>query len=449
VSENDRRLPRADADSRTLAVGFEETARELSPIPVSVIFRRRIQDKVRSQDAPDKGCVGMFRRCHSMARRKTNKLGRAIPKDLLQNQRDKSITDLSARPKPPTASKVAQPAVTMVTIDEAHAGQRIDNFLLGHLKGVPKSHVYRILRSGEVRVNKGRIDQTYRLADGDIVRVPPVRVAETAANLADKQSANRVGQIQPKSSQSARQSLRFIFEDEALLAIDKPAGMAVHGGSGISMGVIETLREMRPEAKFLELVHRLDRETSGVLLIAKKRAALVAMHAMLRGDISGAAGKIEKHYFALVQGDWKDAKKHVRIKLAKYVTAAGERRVAVDEDDGQEAYTVFTRQSSHGATGQLATLLDCDIRTGRTHQIRVHLASLGFPILGDDKYGDFALNKKIAAAKNGGLKRMFLHARSIAFAHPVSGEKLKIEAPLPNELAKFVRYLDTQTGAEE
>lgn len=358
---------------------------------------------------------------------------------------------MSARPKPRLPDTPAQPAVTMVTIDEAHAGQRIDNFLIGHLKGVPKSHVYRILRSGEVRVNKGRIDQTYRLADGDIVRVPPVRVAE-ATDRKSSENTNKDGQFQAKSSQSARQSLRVVFEDDALLAIDKPAGLAVHGGSGISMGVIETLREMRPEAKFLELVHRLDRETSGILLIAKKRAALVAMHAMLRGDIAGAAGKIEKHYFALVNGHWQDAKKHVRIKLAKYVTAAGERRVAVDEDDGQEAYTVFTRLAVHGADvadaalPRRATLLDCDIRTGRTHQIRVHLASLGFPILGDDKYGDFALNKKIAATKNGGLKRMFLHAHSIAFAHPISGEKIRIEAPLPRELAKYVQFLDANAG---
>jgi 23S rRNA pseudouridine955/2504/2580 synthase len=402
-----------------------------------------------------------------------------ILEDLLQNQRDMSITELAAQPKSSTrhqtGTKLGQarrtslpqrsrhltaaqtpvapvvkdvakdaPKVVLVTIDEAHAGQRIDNFLIGHLKGVPKSHVYRILRSGEVRVNKGRIDQTYKLQDGDVVRVPPVRVADVKA------SAREDGNLQAKIPQSARQSLRFIFEDDALLAIDKPAGMAVHGGSGISMGVIETLRALRPEAKFLELVHRLDRETSGVLLIAKKRASLVAMHAMLRGEVNGAAGRIEKHYFALVKGDWTEAKRHVRIKLAKYVTQAGERRVAVDEDDGQESHTIFTRLSPHGTDengNTSATLLDCDIRTGRTHQIRVHLASVGFPILGDDKYGDFALNKKIAAVKSGGLKRMFLHARSIAFAHPITGERLTIEAPLSPELARYVQFLDQGKSA--
>ncbi len=344
----------------------------------------------------------------------------------------------------PAIAQVAEPVrkVTSVTIDEANAGQRIDNFLIGHLKGVPKSHVYRILRSGEVRVNKGRIDQTYKLADGDVVRVPPVRVAEP--QNAYLSNTSRDGNLQAKMPEKPHQRLRFIFEDDAILAIDKPAGMAVHGGSGISVGVIEALRQERPDAKFLELVHRLDRETSGVLLIAKKRAALVAMHAMLRGDVAGAAGRIEKHYFALVQGDWPDEKRHVRIKLAKYVTKAGERRVAVDEEDGQEAHTIFTRLERHGVDANSvahATMLDCDIRTGRTHQIRVHLASLGYPIIGDDKYGDFTLNKHVAATKHGGLKRMFLHARSMAFTHPITGEKMKIESPLPSDLTRYINYL--------
>jgi 23S rRNA pseudouridine955/2504/2580 synthase len=334
------------------------------------------------------------------------------------------------------------PKVVMLTIDDSHAGQRIDNFLLAHLKGVPKSHVYRILRSGEVRVNKGRIDQTYKLAIGDVVRVPPVRVADSSK----LEKSNQGADFQPKVPESARQSLRFIYEDESLLAIDKPAGMAVHGGSGISMGVIETLRALRPDAKFLELVHRLDRETSGVLLIAKKRAALVGMHAVLRGDVSGPEGRIEKHYNALVAGEWPDAigkKRSVKIKLSKYVTQSGERRVTADEEDGQESHTVFMAVSMHGTDASMrAALLDCDIRTGRTHQIRVHLASIGFPILGDDKYGDFALNKKIAAAKNGGLKRMFLHAHSLAFTHPITHERITIEAPLPKALSGFVQFLD-------
>jgi len=317
-------------------------------------------------------------------------------------------------------------AAEFVTIDERNVGQRIDNFLLGRLKDVPKSHVYRILRSGEVRVNKGRIDQTYRLAEEDVVRIPPMKI--------DNNVKPPIGEhLQPKMPHNARPDWRFIYEDESLVAIDKPAGMAVHGGSGISMGVIEALRRDRPEAKFLELVHRLDRETSGVLLLAKKRSALVGMHAMLRGE---AQSRVEKHYYAMVQGAWPDQRRSVKIKLAKYVTAAGERRVAVDEDDGQKSHTIFYRVSEMPG----ATLLDCDIRTGRTHQIRVHLASLGYPIIGDDKYGDFKLNKHVAAIKNGGLKRMFLHAYSMAFLHPLTNEKITILAPLAKDLKRYLEF---------
>jgi 23S rRNA pseudouridine955/2504/2580 synthase len=340
----------------------------------------------------------------------------------------------AASPRAASALVAPMPApakVSQVVIDEAHEGQRIDNFLLGQLKGVPKSHVYRILRSGEVRVNKGRVDQTYRLALEDVVRIPPVRVDNTPKSGGD-------GQFQAKMAGKALPAWRIVFEDDAILAIDKPAGMAVHGGSGIHFGVIEALRQSRPDAKFLELVHRLDRETSGVLLIAKKRSALVALHASLRGDSGpdGNATRIKKHYYALVEGNWPDAKRSVRIKLAKYLTKDGERRVAVDEDDGQESHTIFTRVAQmHGAT-----LLDCDIRTGRTHQIRVHLASLGYPILGDDKYGNFALNKHIAQTKNGGLKRMFLHAHSVSFQHPLTGAVTEIVAPLSADLAKYVEF---------
>jgi 23S rRNA pseudouridine955/2504/2580 synthase len=319
----------------------------------------------------------------------------------------------------------------MVTIDEGHAGQRIDNFLIARLKGVPKSHIYRILRSGEVRVNKGRIDQTYRLNDGDVVRIPPLRLPD------EKQNSSNGAPSQAKMAGKARQSLGFLFEDDAMIALDKPAGMAVHGGSGVAFGVIEALRADRPDAKFLELVHRLDRETSGVLLVAKKRSALTALHAMLRGE-TGA--RMEKHYYALVRGDWPDERRHVRIKLAKYHTAAGERRVAVDEEEGQDSHTIFTRVER--LAGQ-ATLLDCDIRTGRTHQIRVHLAHLGYPIIGDDKYGDFALNKVAQANRNGGLKRMFLHARQVVLPHPLTGETLRIESPLPPDLSRYLEHLRT------
>ena len=341
-------------------------------------------------------------------------------------------TKQNPHPSLAAPSQDQTPRVEQVVIDDGHAGQRIDNFLLGRLKGVPKSHIYRILRSGEVRVNKGRIDQTYRLVLGDMVRVPPVKMDPPS-------NPSKDGGFQAKSAGKALPAWRIVFEDDALLAIDKPAGMAVHGGSGISLGLIEALRLSRPDAKFLELVHRLDRETSGVLLIAKKRSALTGMHAMLRGegnDVEGASGRIKKHYYALVSGNWPDQRKSVRIKLAKYVTRDGERRVAVDEDDGQESHTIFTRVEQMPG----ATLLDCDIRTGRTHQIRVHLASLGYPIIGDDKYGDFALNKHVAQAKNGGLKRMFLHAHSISFVHPTTGVPINITAPLSPDLASYVAF---------
>ncbi|MEO8102313.1 MAG: RluA family pseudouridine synthase [Betaproteobacteria bacterium] len=323
-------------------------------------------------------------------------------------------------------------AASFVTVDDNAAGQRLDNFLATHLKGVPKSHVYRIVRSGEVRVNKGRVDAAYRLEHNDVVRIPPVRIADKAANPGIDAASRAFSAGTAGGTRGL--ALDVLFEDDALLAINKPAGMAVHGGSGISFGVIEGLRALRPAAKFLELVHRIDRETSGVLLVAKKRSALTAMHAMLRGE---SAERIEKRYLALVKGDWPDARRHIRTRLAKYVTAAGERRVSVDEDDGQESHTIVTRIEKLPG----ATLLDCEIRTGRTHQIRVHLASMGFPIIGDDKYGDFALNKHVAAAKHGGLKRMFLHARLMAFPHPATGEKLGIEAPLSPDLGKYLDYL--------
>jgi 23S rRNA pseudouridine955/2504/2580 synthase len=332
-----------------------------------------------------------------------------------------ALTGNSARKSPSAPNAEAS---STLKIDEAHVGQRLDNYLSTMLKGVPKSHVYRIVRSGEVRINKGRADVDYRLQDGDLVRIPPIRVATTSTGVPNE----------AKMAQQARQSLSLLFEDDAIIAIDKPAGLAVHGGSGVSFGVIEALRAQRPEAKYLELVHRLDRETSGVLLVAKKRSALTGLHAILRGETDT---RMEKNYHALVKGDWPDEKRHVRVKLAKRVTASGEKRVSVDEEDGQDAHTIFTRVERLG----MATLLNCDIRTGRTHQIRVHLAHLGFPIIGDDKYGDFQLNKIAQAVKNGGLKRMFLHARLIRFVHPLSGEILTIESPPPPDLTRYLAFL--------
>jgi len=299
-------------------------------------------------------------------------------------------------------------------VDENAGGQRIDNYLLKILKGVPKSHVYRILRSGEVRVNSGRAKPDYRLQPGDELRLPPVRVAERAQRA-----------VPPGD---ARLAQAVLFEDEHLLALNKPSGLAVHGGSGVSFGVIEQLRAQRPQARFLELVHRLDRDTSGLLLLAKKRSALTALHTELR------AGRVQKFYLVLVKGRWHNPRQSVRLNLHKYVLASGERRVAVDAT-GQESHTVFKLQK----TWREFSLLRAELKTGRTHQIRVHLAHIGFPIAGDDKYGDFALNKELARA---GLKRMFLHASNISFNHPATGSTLTLEAPLPDELQHFLQTLD-------
>ncbi len=312
------------------------------------------------------------------------------------------------------------PAVRFETVDENAAQQRVDNFLLARLKGVPKSHVYQLLSSGQVRVNKKRVDPSYRLQPEDVVRIPPVRVAAKAPAARTRVRENTL--LQP----------RILYQDDCLIAIDKPAGLAVHGGSGVSLGAIELLRREFPQQKFLELVHRLDRDTSGILLFAKKRAALLGMHEMLRR--TAGRDEIEKHYLALVNGIWKNARQHVKARLQKYHTAGGERRVSVDQD-GQEAHSVFSLVRAYSA----ASLLDAQIKTGRTHQIRVHLAHLGFPIVGDDKYGDFALNKQWQSR---GLKRMFLHAHRLAFEHPISGERVEIECELSPELKRFLMILE-------
>lgn len=319
----------------------------------------------------------------------------------------------------PLADK--KPSVTMQTVDEGSAGQRIDNFLAKILKGVPKSHIYRILRSGEVRVNSKRIDASYKLVMDDVVRIPPIRMAEKPESA------------ELKPGQTPRFEKNIVYEDEALLVIDKPAGFAVHGGSGISRGVIEQLRLERPHAKFLELVHRLDRETSGILMLAKKRAALVQLHDAIRNN------QTDKRYLMLVHGDWIEKKKRVILPLHKYVLPSGERRVSVQED-GQESETVFYLRKSFGEF----SLLEAQLVTGRTHQLRVQLAHLGFPIAGDDKYGDFNVNKSM---QKRGLKRMFLHSAETNLRHPLSGEKLKLTAPLPVELERFLKQLEAASHA--
>jgi 23S rRNA pseudouridine955/2504/2580 synthase len=317
-------------------------------------------------------------------------------------------------------NELSKDAVSWLTVGEDAAGQRVDNFLSRMLKGVPKSHIYRILRSGEVRVNKGRVGPDARLALGDSVRIPPVRTAAPA------RSSSAGGFVR------AGPALPILFEDDALIALDKPSGLAVHGGSGIAQGLIEQLRAARPEAKFLELVHRLDRETSGVLLIAKKRSALVGLHAQLR------EGAFDKRYLVLVRGRWRDEKRRVRLSLHKFATQDGERRVRVEED-GQAAETIFYRRRTWFERDPPVALLEAELKTGRTHQIRVHLTHLGFPLAGDDKYGDFAWNKVLAKQ---GLKRMFLHSHALGFEHPLTGAAMAFESPLPEDLARFVERLD-------
>lgn len=310
-------------------------------------------------------------------------------------------------------------SVTHVVINEEEQGQRIDNYLIRYGKGVPKSHIYRIVRSGEVRVNRGRVDVTYRLQTGDQLRIPPMRVAQRS--VSDLENAAK-----------AQVQFPVLFEDEALLVIDKPEGIAVHGGSGVSFGVIESLRQQRPQAKFLELAHRLDRETSGILLVGKKRSALTILHDMFR-----EAGQIaDKRYLVLVAGRWQNPVQHVRQPLFKYLTESGERRVRVDQE-GKPAHTVFRLL----ARWQHFSLLEAQLKTGRTHQIRVHLAHLGFPILGDEKYGDFTLNKQL---QKSGLKRMALHAWRMDFPHPISKAALSLNAPCPARLVSFMQQLSAE-----
>ncbi len=297
--------------------------------------------------------------------------------------------------------------VTWLEVGEESAAQRIDNFLFRRLKGVPKSHVYRVLRSGEVRVNSGRVKPEYRLQAGDRIRVPPIRVAE-----------------KPKSTARPLE-LPIVYEDEALLVVDKPSGLAVHGGSGLSFGAIEALRAARPHAKFLELVHRLDRDTSGLLMIAKKRSALVELHRMLRD------GEVRKIYLALAKGRWEGKSRELRDSLHKHVNAQGERRVSVRED-GQAAVT----RVKPVKTSDAFSMLELQLLTGRTHQIRVHLAHAGHPVLGDDKYGDFPLNHALAKE---GVKRLFLHAHKLSLRHPLSGEPLSFESRLPEDMGAFVK----------
>ncbi len=300
-----------------------------------------------------------------------------------------------------------------IEIGAANAGQRIDNFLLSHLKGVPKSCVYRLLRTGQVRVNKGRVKAQYRLSAGDLVRIPPL--ALPAVEETKTTAARAMGR---------RLEKHFLYQDDWLLVVSKPAGMPVHGGSGLSGGVIEGLRLVYPEAESWELVHRLDKDTSGCLLIAKRKQVLRSLHQALR------EGQVDKRYLALLAGVWLGRHERVEAPLRKFVLQGGERFVRVDPE-GKPAQTEF-KQLAHLAG---ATLVEARLLTGRTHQIRVHAAYLGHPVVGDPRYGDEQANRSFHVR---GLKRLFLHAWRMSFCHPVSGTWLELKAPLDPELLNLL-----------
>ena len=317
--------------------------------------------------------------------------------------------------------KTNNPAVQFITISDDEAGQRIDNFLLARLKGVPKSMIYRIVRKGEVRVNKGRIKVEYKLVAGDVVRVPPVRVAE-----------REEAPVSAKLDKVAALADCILYEDDHLLILNKPSGTAVHGGSGLSFGVIEGLRALRPEARFLELVHRLDRDTSGVLLVAKKRSALRSLHEQLR--LKG----MQKDYLALVRGQWQSHCKAVQAPLLKNILQSGERIVRVNSE-GKPSETRFKVEERY----EFATLVKASPITGRTHQIRVHTLHAGHPIAFDDRYGDREFDRQLAGT---GLKRLFLHAAALRFEHPATGETMRIEAPMDQELRHCLQVLRRQVA---
>ena len=310
-----------------------------------------------------------------------------------------------------------KPKVQLVEITEENSEQRIDNFLITQLKGVPKTRIYRIIRKGEVRVNKGRVNNKYRLNIGDVVRIPPIRVAVRDNEI----------DLQPTLKHSLEQEI--VYEDDVLIVLNKPAGFAVHGGSGISSGVIEALRALRPEARFLELAHRLDKDTSGCLLVAKKRSTLKFLHELFRGD------GVKKIYLALLVGQWDKKKQVVSVPLLKSTGKGGERMVKVSKA-GKFAETSFRRLKKY----KDFTLVEASPKTGRTHQIRVHSAWLGHPIVADTRYGDGSVNSDL---KKKGYKRLFLHAEQLQFSHPVTGEVMNFIAPLASELENLLAK-DTQ-----
>lgn len=304
-------------------------------------------------------------------------------------------------------SEIKQNQVNFYNITEADENQRIDNMLIKILKGVPKSHIHRIIRSGEVRINMQRAANNDKVTLGDIIRIPPIRIS------ANSQTEKKI----PSAT------FPILYEDNYYLIIDKPNGTACHGGSGVSYGVIEQLRKTA-QYKFLELAHRLDKETSGILILAKKRQALVEIQEMIKNH------QLKKEYYALTIGEWRDDKRNLKANITKFISKDGERRVRIDNIDGKFAHTIFTVKQKYNGY----TLVNADIQTGRTHQIRIHCQYLGFPIAGDEKYGDFEHNKQLQKQL---LRRMFLHAHHLKFTHPITNTIIDINASLPHELQAF------------
>ena len=350
---------------------------------------------------------------------------RSNRQDVAQNKM--SVAKRSKENLASAQAVITQPAniankVSFVEIDENHDGQRLDNFLITHLKGVPKAHIYRIIRKGEIRVNKGRVKQTTRLKQGDSLRVPPIRLSERILDGLDGQKYSFLGKS-------------ILFEDDALLVINKPCGMAVHAGSGVTVGVIEALRAYRSDLKYIELVHRLDRETSGVLVLAKKASALKILHNDFKTN-SLKNPRLDKRYLTLVKGSWRDGTRRITKALNTDARRHGERYVVVDPN-GRYASSIVTPK----AVSDIASLVEVKLLTGRTHQVRVHVLSEDHPVAGDQKYGDQEFNKMM---KSHALSRLFLHAAKLTFYHPLTEKTITIEAPLPTELTSVLNNLSLE-----
>ncbi len=338
---------------------------------------------------------------------------------IFKDRDSRSISEASANIPTNIPTKVS-----FVEIDVNHDGQRLDNFLITHLKGVPKTHIYRIIRKGEIRVNKGRVKQTTRLKEGDSLRIPPIRLSERTLDSLDGQKYSFLGKA-------------VLYEDDALLIINKPCGMAVHAGSGITVGVIEALRAYRQDLKYIELVHRLDRETSGVLVLAKKASALKILHNDFKTN-SLKNPRLDKRYLTLVKGPWQHGQRRVTKALNTDSRRHGERYVVVDPN-GRYASSIMTPKSVSDA----ASLIEVKLLTGRTHQVRVHAQSENHPVAGDPKYGEQEFNKRM---KSMGLSRLFLHAAKLTFFHPLTEKSTTVEAPLPADLLAVLNKLSLEAS---